>query len=401
MAVELQVTTTTASVVGTLFGESAGHYPDRPALAHGQLDRLPSFFTEGPLSSLDALVEVYRGPVKIAGGKGQAFDQVQIDVVPERIADLHKMGLTLFFADVAHVTAEAAAWLATFAGDLGMPRGTGRMGLFASRGGGGLPCHYDPNEAFILQLHGRKQVRIAPGSAPHPYRSGLSVTENPHLDHFVTYPGGVPTAPPPNGKIVELAPGSALFLPRGYWHETLAEEESFSCSVVFECPNAIDLLLPVLALKLMSDPAWRRPFYRAWGDASAREHAEAELAELLRDLPSRLKDLSPKALIGFVEPRDDKIAALDATTKLQRNPSTRVHVAPENDGHATVEVSTHADRLQAEPDLTEALVPIARRLLDQRGVFRLRDIPSEGDPDAAVALAKGLANLRVFDPIPL
>src|SRR5688572_19293791 len=136
-------------------------FPLVATVEHGPIERLPTFFREGPLASVEALTRIQGEPVRTAVGEGATFRQVSLRARAEDVTHLYAAGLTLFFPDVANLDPACEAWVDALADELGMP-GRGRAGMFACRRGGGLPRHNDPNETFIIQLRGRKHIRVGP-----------------------------------------------------------------------------------------------------------------------------------------------------------------------------------------------------------------------------------------------
>ena len=55
-----------------------------------------------------------------------------------------------------------------------------------------------------------------------------------------------------------LTPGSILYVPRGYWHETESDEASISLHVHHMPVPWVDAVLVTLRAKLLRDPVWRR-----------------------------------------------------------------------------------------------------------------------------------------------
>ena len=89
------------------------------------------------------------------------------------------------------------------------------------------PPHFDPHNVLLIQVQGRKRVRLAPR---------IRADQHALLDgYYLRCPldeAGVPVL------TVELAPGEALFVPAAWLHEVTALEPSMTLSMLsFPWPN--------------------------------------------------------------------------------------------------------------------------------------------------------------------
>ncbi len=297
-------------------------WPDEHLLVHRGRKSLPAFFREGPLSSFASLAEIYDGRVQIAGGRGD--DHLQFSVSDAPPAWLRQVGLPVFFGDdVSPCDPAAAEWLRALEAELGAPKGIGAIRTFASPGEGGLEFHYDQGETFIVQLEGTKQIRLA-RTTPYPTRQ-FRPGKTPAHEHYPEFGAGFPNAAPGDGPVVELRPGSVLYIPRGMWHRTEASSgASFSASVCVDTPNAIDVLLPYLRDTLRSSPEWRKPLFGAWGQD--RSAAREQLTQLLAGLGPALASLDADAVLDAASGREAGEVTLRAGTRLQRCPTVNLAV---------------------------------------------------------------------------
>jgi hypothetical protein len=98
------------------------------------------------------------------------------------------------------------------------------------------PLHYDLQNALLAQVYGRKRViLVSPLDTARVYqgRGGYSEVdaERPDFDRFPLYRDVV-------ARTADLAPGDALFLPLGWWHQVRALSVSISLSLSnFAWPN--------------------------------------------------------------------------------------------------------------------------------------------------------------------
>lgn len=97
------------------------------------------------------------------------------------------------------------------------------------------PAHFDPHNVLLVQVQGRKVVRLAPR---------LRARDHRHLDgHYLT--GPLDAVFGPSVRSVALDPGEALFLPAGWFHEVTALDPSITLSFLsFPWPNHFHFLGP-------------------------------------------------------------------------------------------------------------------------------------------------------------
>jgi hypothetical protein len=121
--------------------------------------------------------------------------------------------------------------------------------------------HYDTHDVWAVQVEGEKTWNIWEGRAewpiPHPIFKGL-----PQAHHDQA-----------RGKLrgtVLMKPGDLLYLPRGWYHDALAEAAA-SVHVAYgvHAPLGMDLL-NILMERALHDPEFRKPLPRQDGSAPAR-----------------------------------------------------------------------------------------------------------------------------------
>lgn len=112
------------------------------------------------------------------------------------------------------------------------PRG---VSLWVGPAGTMTPAHFDPHNVLLVQVSGRKRIRLAPRLRAHQH----SLLEGYYL--------GVPLAEAfgDNVQEVELGPGEALFIPVAWFHQVQALEPSITLSFLnFPWPNHFHWLGP-------------------------------------------------------------------------------------------------------------------------------------------------------------
>ena len=92
-----------------------------------------------------------------------------------------------------------------------------------------------------------------------------------------SYPKRMPKA----ARTVRMREGSALYLPRGYWHDTVVQGDSLAVCFAVKPQIWAGVLLDVLRRRLIQDPGWRQGVFGLAGDARRRAAIERCLARLL------------------------------------------------------------------------------------------------------------------------
>jgi ribosomal protein L16 Arg81 hydroxylase len=158
----------------------------------------------------------------------------------------------------------------------------------------GFGWHYDAEEVFILQTHGKKEWWLRKNSV-NPWPLVETLPENMRHEREIM----------PMMKC-RLEAGDWLYIPAGYWHRTHAladESESISLSVGVMALSAMDLF-DALRGELLPSLLWRQrlpPLGAAQMVAmdELRERYRAVLRELERDLAKRLS--SDAFLTAYLE----------------------------------------------------------------------------------------------------
>ncbi len=155
--------------------------------------------------------------------------------------------------------------------------------------------HWDPQEAFVIQLCGRKRWRVYQPTRQHPLKNDIEPPPQ---------PGGGPAW---EGV---LADGDALYIPRGWWHEAFPlNEPSLHLTITLTPPTAMD--------------------YLGWVVSRLRQHAEMraslpEDAEALSGTAKIIPQLVADALRHA--PLDDFLREWDAN--IRPNPHIQLPGAP-------------------------------------------------------------------------
>lgn len=201
-------------------------------------------------------------------------------VDPSNAMRFHEIGATLYFINVP-----LPALTDSLADFLGAPRPKVIASLFFTPAGGGAVPHFDKNENFTIQLTGAKRWQVGENpmvpAAPDGYTLGSSVI-TPALAPLLA------EARRPPEQVVDLTPGTLLYVPRGTVHHTGAGEPSWSLNLSYSPSMWLDLLRVGLKERLAASPRWRGMVTGAGGDPAARD--ANRLPELLAELRALLDD---------------------------------------------------------------------------------------------------------------
>ena len=282
----------------SLFGEAGAqtfltsHWPKR-FYAPGPGAGLPAILRCPELHSLGALAQKYVGGIAFGRGSVDARTMTA-DAHP---CSLFNLGFTVYLADIAGLLTGGAAWLATLERELGVTRGCSKIGAFASPRGDGLPCHFDADDVISIQLTGSKSFDIAKvDGLEFPVGRQFGPRMLPSDDLYPQVSEGFPDPKGVPFERIRMEPGSVLFIPRGTWHKTHAESDSFSVSIGMRPPSALDSVLYQLRFLLLQDPEWRRPLYGACYPDGRRDTELLRVESLMKTLPAAVAQLTASDL---------------------------------------------------------------------------------------------------------
>jgi ribosomal protein L16 Arg81 hydroxylase len=148
-----------------------------------------------------------------------------------------------------------------------------------------FPSHFDTHDVWAVQVEGEKTWNIWEGRAewpiPHPAFRSLGQA---HHDQA-------------KGKLrgrVTLKPGDLLYLPRGWYHDALAEAPaSVHIAYGVHAPLGMDLL-NMLVERVLYETEFRKPLPRQDGTAAARFALTSRAAQLGQRLSELTRD--PKVM---------------------------------------------------------------------------------------------------------
>jgi ribosomal protein L16 Arg81 hydroxylase len=176
--------------------------------------------------------------------------------------------------------------------------------IHLSTAGAGFMTHLDDKDIVMLQLRGTKAWWVDEVPFIESPTDGYVPGDPPNKDLKPYWPSHLP----PDGSYVreeselcriDLAPGSLLFIPRGFLHRTKAVDESVTLTFGFHTRPWVELVLEKLKHKLVEDVDWRRPVHGIAPSsvASRAGDARAAVEPLLRKLLAAARDLTPGDLV--------------------------------------------------------------------------------------------------------
>ncbi|MFC8616338.1 cupin domain-containing protein [Micromonospora purpureochromogenes] len=327
-------------------------------------------------------------------GGGGAGAEITDQVLDEKVLELYASGATLVLQGL-HRTWPA---LVDFARDLGaaLSQPLQVNAYLTPAGSQGFATHYDTHDVFVLQVDGRKHWRIHPPVLPDP------LEQQPwggRADEVAA------TADGPAALDVVLAPGDALYLPRGWLHSAQAQESSsLHLTVGIRALTRYAMVEELLTLAA-EDPRLRAglPFGTDVADPDAVEPELTETVEALRDwllrvdpaaVAARLRQRAwPAARPAPIRPlaQAAALAALDADSRIAPRAGLRWQLTATDDHRVALRLP---DRTITLPGTCE---PAVRTLLIGT-VTRVGDLPGLDDDADRLVLARRLLREAVAVP---
>lgn len=214
---------------------------------------------------------------------------------------LFQNGLGLLFNEANQISPVLQAWLQKLQNDLGLSSQTySRCLIYATPDGKGTAPHFDQNINFVLQIKGTKIWKLAPNEQlQNPLtRHTMGSKPDPEMANYLNE--DFPKIMPNSAEIIELNPGSMLFVPRGYWHSTEAQGEALALNFTFTAPTWIDLFTMALRSRLALSPEWRETA-NGVSDSHRRDEAEAYFETLLTGLKEDLPNWEASDILDVTD----------------------------------------------------------------------------------------------------
>jgi 50S ribosomal protein L16 3-hydroxylase len=279
-------------------------FPQELFVHHGSVDTIAAITSIPELQDVRAVAAVFNDPVSAWLPADAANDERRFgDLLRATDAlERYERGAVLQFNAVERWVPRLTGILRGLELELGLALGTASCSLFASAIGGEVYAHFDADPAFSVQLSGSKRWFVAPQEhIENPLHNHVCGTPRGAISDY--FDGPLPEQMPEGAQVVEMRPGSVLFIPRGYLHATKSHESSLSMTFDLHIPHWSQVLVRYLARRLNRSVAWRG---HALGTTSLDDgKALAELEGLLPELRAVMDELAgdPGAVLGDAEPR--------------------------------------------------------------------------------------------------
>jgi len=299
---------------------------------------------------------------------------------------LFNMGLTVYLDNIQPCLPKSPLVLQALERNLGIPPGTARIGAFASPPGDGAACHYDTEDVISIQLTGSKAFHVAPvEEVRYPVGMQYSPGSAPYTDLYPQVAGRFPEWKDAKFECVEMRPGSVLFMPRGTWHRTEADEPSLSITIALRPPSAAELILENLRWLLLQDAAWRKPLYGACGETAQKEPAMDVAGQLLERLPGQLRSLSTRSLELALMPEDKRLEHIDADSRFVSLPNASLQAGDVTLGKGGEQIQVRilvkddeaGDRVTVSMDLHPQAVAVFEWLGSRKTPFSVDDLQQQ------------------------
>ncbi|MEJ3749270.1 cupin domain-containing protein [Actinomycetes bacterium KLBMP 9797] len=331
-------------------------------------------------------------PDRYTGGGG-AGAEVGDQVLDERILDLYAGGATLVLQGLHRIWPPLVDFAADLSAELGHPAQVNAY--LTPPANQGFATHYDTHDVFVLQVDGRKRWRIHEPVVPDP------LERQPwggRADEVAAVAAG-----PPALEAV-LAPGDALYLPRGWLHSARAEGgQSLHLTVGVRALTRYALVEALLGLAA-EDRRLRAglPFGL---DPADPEELAPELGATVAALRDWLATADPSAVAERLRARAwpaarpapirpvaqaAAVAALDLDARVTRRPGLRWQLVVDGADRVTLRVFDRTVSLPGE------CAPAVRALLSG-GTHRIGDLPGLDDHSRLV-VARRLLREAILIP---
>lgn len=206
-------------------------------------------------------------------------NQQVMQPVASKVAEWMRKGASLVLNDVDSLTPGLNAVSRALEGSLlGKAQGNVYISWQSHKA---FPAHYDTHDVWAVQVEGEKTWNVWEGRAEWP------------ISHPIFRGEGQAHHEQAKGRLREkvlLKAGDLLYLPRGWYHDALAEAPS-SVHIAYGVHAALGMdVMNILLERVLYEPLFRQPLPRQDGTASAKfaltqrvGQLGARLAELVKD----------------------------------------------------------------------------------------------------------------------
>lgn len=214
-----------------------------------------------------------------ARATGRDANDALMQPVAARVRDWVKRGASVVMNDVDSLTPGLASVSnAIEAAGLGKAQANVYISWQSHKA---FPAHYDTHDVWAVQVEGEKSWNVWEGRAEWPI--GHPIFRSQGQEHHEQAKGRL------RAKVL-MRPGDLLYLPRGWYHDALAEAPA-SVHVAYgaHAPLGMDVL-NILSERALYDVMFRQPLPRQDGSAAAKFALTTRAAQLGQRLAELAKD---------------------------------------------------------------------------------------------------------------
>jgi hypothetical protein len=282
------------------------------------------------------------------------------------------------------------------ADEVGVPKANVTSSIFASKATHGTQCHFDRNENFTVQVRGTKIWKIAPNAQ----------VENPTANWLTGrriakelrwyFAGSFPESLPTDATRCDLEPGAQLYVPRGYCHATIAEQDSVSINFAVLPFSWADLVEPALRALIIRDSAWRAGAQAAF-DGSRQPEAATRLSHMLQALAEQL--VRPELVEDILRTAGHEEPGGNRPHRFRRNELARLGF--DTPGVASVTVLKRFEEKEFKLELGPDTVKACQWIMKSTVSFSALDVCAQVKDmsvDEADALLESLLSIQLVVP---
>ena len=326
-------------------------------------------------------------------GSGGAGAEVGDQVIDDKVMRLYAEGATLVLQGLHRLWPPLIDLARRLGDELRQPLQVNAY--LTPPGNRGFATHYDTHDVFVLQVDGTKRWRIHEPVLPDPLERQAWGDRKEEV---------TATADGPPALDVVLAPGDALYLPRGWLHSAEAQgERSLHLTIGVRALTRYALVEELLGLAVQDERL--RATLPFGMDVADPDQVGAELTATVAALTDWLRSADPAALADRLRERAwpssrpapvAPLAQLDFAERL--GPDDRVAVREGLRWRLTDDGPEHVVlRLVGRTLRFPAYCAPALRLVLDGSTYRVGDLPLDDDPDRVV-LARRLLREALVVP---
>ncbi|NKI19622.1 hypothetical protein HCU74_19625 [Spongiibacter sp. KMU-166] len=234
------------------------YWPKKHYVAHGLLERMPAIATISELQDTKKLLEFLKTPVDVLGNRTSRRETIA--KAKDAWEDYSNGDVMIYITDLQQIPA-IDNLCTVLAKQLGVPKRFVSCEGFAAQADVNVSLHFDHETNFMIQLRGTKTWWVAENmDLQNPLFAYFASNPNRYYTNGINPYSGrpLPTEMPSHVDEFKADAGTVTFLPRGYWHQTVTHEESFSIGFVVNPPTLSDIVTSYVQSILHRDSKGRK-----------------------------------------------------------------------------------------------------------------------------------------------